>query len=197
MKKKQHWASFLPRIAGKARSPFHYWMKSIHSHYPPPSLGRTQFMGKCNFHEEDRSLKKHLHLLITNWGSMWVSTESSFPVKSWYLYPTQSDWEHFVPISRPEWLLAGVLGTLQAISQFYKHQCHLASCTPFVYLNKHRKNNIGHISLDWPYQWYFNDRPFGDTLQSSCQCSNSSVEARGADEGTWMSSVDPRSGDCV
>lgn len=128
---------------------------------------------------------------------MWVSTESSFPAESWYLYPARSDSEHFVPISTPEWLLAWVLGTLQAISQFSKHRCHLTPCTPFVYLNKHRKDNIGHISLDWPYQWHFDAMLFGDSLQSSCQRSNSPVEAKGAEEGTWMSWVDPRSGDCV
>ena len=32
-------------------------------------------------------------------------------------------------------------GTLQTISQFYKHLCHLTSYTPFIYFNKHREEH--------------------------------------------------------
>lgn len=97
-------------------------------------------------------------------GAQCDSVQSSFPVKPWHLHPTQSGSEHLLPVSVPEWLLAWVLNTLQAISQFYKHLCHLTSCTSFAYLI-----NTGKIILIiFPWIALFSDSLMLRYLGASC-----------------------------
>ena len=105
---------------------------------PSPSLPREDTVnGKMQTRMDKKDPWSSASIFSFPNGAQCDSGESSFPVKSWWPRPTQST----VFQSLCQVASSSGTGTLQTISQFYKHLCRLTSYTPFIYFNKHREEH--------------------------------------------------------